>query len=272
MAITTLDGVLSGLKPQISIFKVATGTLVAGRPHSLFYQAGQPGAGVTPGTPVAIGVGGVALTSVEGQIPFTNPTSGQYTYLAKFSAQMAIAGKLLLCDRLWHNSGLSVTSTGSQNVYSVAFPSRDLTGGTGGTGILVALEVSANAGAGTPTHTISYTNQNGVSGRTGTGHLVGVASPIKGAFYTFGLQTGDTGVRSVQTYSKTATMTSGAISLVAYRVLATLNMSAAYIPMNVDFMSSGFPRLYDNTVPFLVFVPYTTTATVFNGNIIYAQG
>ena len=40
MAITTLDGALAGMKPPQTFAKAPTGTLVAGRPVSLFYLAG----------------------------------------------------------------------------------------------------------------------------------------------------------------------------------------------------------------------------------------
>ena len=49
MAITTLDGALAGMKPPQTFAKAPTGTLVAGRPVSLFYLAGMPGAAATWG-------------------------------------------------------------------------------------------------------------------------------------------------------------------------------------------------------------------------------
>jgi len=272
MAITTLDGAIAGMQPAISVFKTVTGTLVAGRPHSLFYVAGNPGAGVIPGAPVSIGVSGVALTSVEGQIPFTNPTSGQNTYLARISAQISQAGRVLLCDRLWHNSDLSVTTTTALDVYSVAFPARDANGTTNGEGVMIGMEVSSAGGAGTPTLSMSYTNQSGVSGKTGTGILKVVASSIQGAFYPIGLQTGDTGVRSIQTFTHNATMTQGSISLVAYRILASLDTAGALIPASIDLLTGGFPRLYDNTVPFFIFIPSTTTTSYFYADVTYTQG
>ena len=46
MPITTLDGVIAGMRPPATIVKAATPTMAAGRPHSLFYLAGMPGAAV----------------------------------------------------------------------------------------------------------------------------------------------------------------------------------------------------------------------------------
>jgi hypothetical protein len=104
MAITTLDGLLAGMQPPREVIKSATPTLVAGRPHSLFYLPGIPGAAVAP-TP---GMSGEALTTYAGQLPFSNPASGM-TYLARLAAAATIPGQLILCDRLWHNSGINVT-------------------------------------------------------------------------------------------------------------------------------------------------------------------
>lgn len=267
MAITTLDGVLAGMRPPVTFTKAATPTLVAGRPHSLFYLAGMPGAAVAP-TP---GLAGAALTSYAGQLPFSNPPSGN-SYLARLQAQATIAGTLILADRLWHNSGLSLTSTTAQTINSVAWPARDANGSSNGEQVLIGLEVTTATGSGTPTFTMSYTNQDGVAGKTGTGILTGVATSAIGAFYPMGLAAGDTGVRSVQSFTLSATWTSGAASLVAYRELARLELTAANVPAAIDAVTSGFPRLFDNTVPFLIFVPSTTTASNIAGQLVITQG
>lgn len=159
MAITTLDGVLAGALPPVTFMKAATPTLVAGRPHSLFYLAGMPGAAVAP-TP---GLAGAALTSYAGQLPFSNPPSGN-SYLARLQAQATIAGTL------------------------------------------------------------------------------------------------------------SATWTSGAASLVAYCELARLELTAANVPAAIDAVTSGFPRLFGNTVLFLIFTPSTTTASNIAGQLVVTQG
>jgi hypothetical protein len=72
MAITTIDGALAGMQYPREFIKAVTGALIAGRPHSLLYLAGMPGAGVAP-TP---GLKGAALTTYGGQLPFVNPYPG----------------------------------------------------------------------------------------------------------------------------------------------------------------------------------------------------
>ena len=267
MAITTLDGALAGMQYPREFVKAVTGTMVAGRPHSTFFLAGIPGAAAAPSP----GVAGAALTTYAGQIPFTNPVSGN-SYVARMAGQATIAGQLLLCDRLWHNSGLSVTLTTAQTVNSVAWPARDADGSTNGVGVLVGLEVATNLGAGAPVLSMSYTNQAGTSGKTGAGVVAFAASSIAGTFYPIGLDAGDTGVRSIQTVTLTVSRTSGSHNLVAYRILARLELTSANIPNAIDCLTSGFARMYDNSVPFIVFVPSTTTTSNITGHVIWTQG
>lgn len=276
MAITTLDGVIAGMRPPMILSKAITATLVAGRPASLWSLAGSPGAGGFDTT-----LNGVVLSSssalVNGQIPHYDPASGN-AYLARLQAAATQAGTLLLLDRLWHNGGYTITSTAAQNSTTPTWPSRCPTSGlddtpaTTGQGVLLAVEVSAATGAGTPTITISYTNQAGTASRTATNILATVASSAIGATYFIGLQAGDTGVRSVQSLTLSATWTSGTINLVAYRLLATLELPGNLMPNAIDAITGGLPRLYNGVVPWLVFVPNTTTATLVTGAYTETHG
>lgn len=276
MTIATLDGLFAGLRPPVPFAKAITGTLVAGRPHSLWGIGGSPGAGSFDTT-----LNGVVLSSssamVNGQLPHTDPASGN-SYLAYLEAMATQAGRLLLLDRLWHNGGYTITSTSAQNSTTPTWPSRCPTSGTDdtptttGRGVMLAVEVSANVGAGTPTITISYTNEAGTSGRTATNILATVASPIAGAVYFIGLQAGDLGVRSVQSLTLSATWTSGTINLVAYRLLASLGLSGNNVPNGIDSLTGGGARIYNGAVPWMVFVPNTTTASLISGTYIESQG
>ena len=268
MAITTLDGAYAGMQPPRDLLKVATPTLVAGRAASLFYLSGLPGAAVAP-TP---GIGGAVLTSYAGQLPFTNPVSGN-TYLSRLFGHASIAGSLWLCDRLWHNSGIDITSAVEQVFTASAdIPARDMNGAALGDGVFGAIEVSAAVGAGTPTLTLKYTNQAGTADKTGTNILATAASAAIGAFYIIGLAAGDTGVRKAQSLTLSATWTSGTIHAVLFRVIAKLELPLAQVGNAIDALSAGATRLYDNSVPFFLFLPSTTTASVVGGHVIWSQG
>lgn len=267
MAISTLDGVIAGLQYPRWFGKAVTATLVAGRPASLWSLGGSPGAGAFNNT-----LNGVTLTApVNGQIPYTNPASGN-GYLARLQAQATQAGTLLLLDRIWHNGGYTITSTSAQNSTTPTWPARDAVGSSNGEGILCAMEISAATGAGTPTITMTYTNSAGTASRTATNIQATVASSAIGATYFIGLEAGDIGVRSVQSIQLSATWTSGTMNLVAYRILAAIELTGAFQTNALDAITGGFPRLFDGTVPWLVFIPSTTTATNVSGLAVYAHG
>jgi len=267
MAITTLDGLIAGFKPPLMILKQNGSAPVVGRLQSLYQVPGIPGNALVP----LGGVAGTGLTSILGQIPFDNPTGTSKTYLANFNANCNVAGTLILCDRLWHNAGLSVTSTGVQNVNSITLPARCNSGGTEGTGVMMAVEVTANLGAGTPTYTTVYQNDKGVSGQT-TVTGAQTATMLVGSFIPLPLGSGDTGVRSIQSWKLSATHTLGSVSLVLYRELARINITSAGVSYPADVLSNGMPQLYDNTCPFLLWYPATATAPFVTGLLNYTQG
>lgn len=279
MAITTLDQATASALPPQEILKAGATMEAAGVWHSLFYSAGRPGAAVAPSP----GLAGAALTTYAGQIPFTNPASGN-TNMLKFSASASATGSLLLLDRLWHNSGFTVTTTTAQTVTSAAWPARCVpssgsTPDTNGGGIMVGIEVSAattNAGAVT-NMTLSYTNQAGTAGQTATipSTVPGGGFPATaaaGTFVPFQLAAGDTGVRAIASLTLGTSLVTGTVHLVAYRKLAQLSITTANVSQALDFLTSGAVRLYDNSVPFLVWIPTATTATTVAGDLIYTQG
>lgn len=270
MAITTLDGVIAGMQPARHIAKAATGTLVAGRPQSLWPVAGSPGAGAYDAT-----LNGAVLSSSStipnGAIPHVDPVSGN-AYLARLSAAASQGGQLLLCDRLWSNQ-LTVNSTLLQSPTTPTWPARDAAGSTNGDGVLIGIETSAAASATAVAATMTYTNEAGVGSHTSTIlDATAATATIAGAFFRMGLQAGDKGVRAVTGFQFSTAWTTGTINLVAYRVLASLELIAANIPNAVDALTSGMPRLYNGTVPFLIFIPNTTTTSLVSGSYVETQG
>src|SRR3990167_6661756 len=140
--------------------------------------------------------------------------------------QATIAGTLLLCDRLWHNNGLVITTITEQTFTASQIPARDANGSNAGVGVYAALEVTSATGAGVPNPTIKYNNQAGTVDKVGTNLVACVASSIAGTFHPFGLAAGDTGIQKLQSLTLGVSWTSGAISLVLYRVLARLELQA----------------------------------------------
>lgn len=266
MAITTVDGALAGMQAPQVFHKVGVTMEAAGVRHSHWYSTGMPGAGVAPSP----GVNGASVSSTtSGQIPHTDPGSGN-AYLARFVVTPSVACTVMLCDRLWHNSGLSVTSTSPQAITPAALPSRDRDGGTSGHDVLAAIEWSAAGGAGTPTVTLTYTDQGGGTGATGT--FTANATPTAGTFEIFTLAAGDTGVQAPTSFQQSGTRTSGTMHLILFRVLAMIPCPVANIAYDIDALTGGMPRLYNGTVPFLVQIPTATTATTLAGQYFETHG
>lgn len=271
MAIGSIDNIVAGMQFSRPISKALSGTLVAGRPFSFWPIAGAPGAGSYNTT-----LAGVALNStggqVDGQINFINPPGGQNCHLARLAATCTQAALVILADRLWHDGGIAITSTAAQTINSPTLPARDNTGTSNGDGVLCMLETSAVVGSASPTLTLSYTNQDGVTGRTAT-NLIGTGSTSQiGPSWMFELQSSDTGIRSIQSYTQSASWISGTVHLVLYRPLAFLETKLAFHTATVDLLSSGRVELFAGTVPYFIFIPSISGGTGIQGSLQYTFG
>jgi len=255
MTISTLDGVVAGFKqPQYFAKKSAAG--VSTRLLSFMPAEGIPGKSVVPTS--GLNGGGVLLTSYPGQIPFTNPSGSDKSYLARISVTGRERTTLILCDRVWHNSGFNVTTITTQSFTVGGTPcpdfTRDINNGTVsakyGEGVFVGVEYYA-AMSSAAAITITYTNSNGTTGQTGTTNSLNNAMTT-GNFEIINLAAGDTGVRSIQSASITVAAASGTISFVAFRPIAIVGIQTSNTSAAIDALTSGFPELYNNTVPFFL--------------------
>lgn len=269
MAITTLNGVINNLAQPIQILKNSP-TPVANRLTTLFYQAGNP-AGASVST---AGVAGEALTAYTGQLPFTNSDT-KNTYLGRFSASIYSAalstmGTLFLCDRLWHNSGLLTNTTSPQTVNSVTYPARDINQSVNGEGIFLGVEITSVFAATACILSITYTSSTDVAATT---TISLPASAAAFGFFPVPLVSGHTGVKAIGTVTSSAIVATGAYSLVAYRVISSVDMQTAGKTNSVDAFTSGFPRLFNNSVPFLLLYPESANGTpVVSAQLTYTQG
>ena len=267
MTIATLDAALAGMQPRQPFAKVATPTLVIGKPQSLWGLAGFPGAGTYTSSGTPNGANLVAPTA--GQLPHVDPGAGN-SYLARLAAMVSQPGVLILADRLWQN-GIAATVT-NQPITQPTLPARDNAASANGDGVLIGCEVAVATSTNAPTMTLTYTNQAGVVSHTSSNIDATAATASVGSFFRLGLQAGDTGVRSVTNFALSATWTAGTINLVAYRVLAQLEITAANIGNSIDALTAGFPRIPNGAVPFLIFIPTATTAATVCGEYVETQG
>jgi hypothetical protein len=190
---------------------------------------------------------------------WTDPPGGSDAYVGRFAglAQSTTTNtrykQLWLCDRLWHNGGLDPTgAAGTQTINSPTWPARDINGATAGEGVYIILSINASMGAGTPAPTISYTNTAGTSGRTGNMTTVTLTSAFVATSFMFGLDTGDTGVQSVQSFTLNGSWTSGTMNLVAIRPICALGTNQDGKTTTLDPITGGLPRMYNGSVPFIL--------------------
>ncbi len=235
-------------------FKQSATTDGAGVAHSLWKIEGNPRAGATPAT----GVGAVPTSATTGAMPHTNAAGGNNARLMRF---VGVAGQICqvrLYDRLWANSGLSGSSTGSQPVNSAALTRPDALGN----GAELWGEVYTALGSGTSyTISVDYTNPAGTTGRTATFDPAAYASPnTVGAMFPFRLQAGDQGIKSVQSAQLSASSgATGDWGLVILRPIAVLTLDTASTGRELDCFRTALAEILDDACLALQVVPSTTS-------------
>lgn len=174
----------------------------------------------------------------------------------------------MLVDRLVHTSGLSGTSVAAQAVNSTALTRR-----TDGVGVMVAIEVYTQIGATPQTATISYTNQDGTAGRSGTISIP--ANALANEFIgPMTLQAGDTGVLSVQTVTLGgSTGTAGNFGVTLYYILATIPYSAnTFEERDQVLQLQNLPELKTDSCLSLLTYATTTATGLQSGEVGMAAG
>ncbi len=155
-----------------------------------------------------------------------DPVSGSL-YITEAGISSTVAETSFLVDVLWYNTGLAVAA-GAQAITQGTLPARDIDGTANGRGVQAAIFATSALGnvAAVATTTITYTDQDGNAGNTGTftanGGFQSPATPVIGTWVPFTLAAGDTGIRSIQSFNTGTTYTSGTFSLVMFRPLVTM--------------------------------------------------
>lgn len=256
MALTTLAGVNTALPGQRWRW-LKSALLTNGSWLSEWTIAGSPGQGVAPSSGLA---GDVPTKATTGAPNFVNP-SGANTYLGPITANVLMPSTpayltMALYDRLWHNSGINVTITTGQTVSANDAGAVHLTRPDANGAMVEAwYEVYVVMGAGTPTVTLAYTDQDGNAETTGSSGALATTMGV-GRTGQFQLATGDTGVRSIQTWTANATFTSGTIGLVLRRLVTSI-LLRLNDPTTYDAIGVGLPRVYDDACLETLWYPAT---------------
>ena len=255
--------------------KTGTAADVAGCWYCTAKDAGFPGAW-SPGTPGINGRVTNGTTAADnGCIPIKNPSVGA-NYLTEIQMASSVNHTHLLFDCLWVNSGIVVTTTTAQAITTPSLPARDINGTTNGEGCMIGLLVTtANTNAAAIANaTVSYTNSDGVAGRTATLSAIAgsqiPATPVIGTIVWFNLAAGDKGVRSIQSITLGTSLAAGAVSLMIARNIARIGTTIPNVSAQKIIGAPGI-RLYNGTCMLHCVMASATTATFFNGEVVVME-
>lgn len=243
------------IQTGIQTTSASVGSLV-GYPFDGYYSA-IPSAD----TPTTAVVPGNTLAAWQ---PFVNGTTGRLV-VNSIDTQGWTPGTYMLCDRLSHQGGLSGTLTTAQ---TTNLPTAALTRYTTGEGVIAMVSVIQQLGASTTTYTLSYTNQAGTSGKTSVAARIGGAAADRSTLRTFftPLAAGDTGVRSVESFTLAATTgTTSQVGISLIKPLLMIQVDNQYITDTANLLNNsmhgGLPEILDDAFLFWVFIGATTTMT-----------
>lgn len=272
-----LDFLNSRVKDTQYIIKTGTSSTSKQRIHW------TPGVLPPAGTVNTTTIGGVVCNnSTVGALGYTNAATNNDKKIFNISINGDIPSFYFLIDRLWEcsvtTSGtvFSITSTSPQTVNSTSWPSRDDYGGIDGYGVYIAVVSNGSWASGSVDFSINYTNSDGISGRTGNSLGTLSGNPTNGTIEYFSLQSGDTGVQSVQSLTLSLgspAPSSGTFHLIAFRPINIYIQAQIANTFNGDFMSHPLPKLYDGSCLTFITQPRGTTqySNPFTGTIEYVE-
>lgn len=223
--------------PETTINKAYPTTAGAGVYVDSMMSAGYPLAS----SAVTIGSGLACSSSTVGATPLPTQKVGEELRLLQIRANSAMLGGVVIVDRLVATTGLNLsTTTTEQPINTTALPRYS--DGAGVECFLYNTVAGAGGLAGQFVY-INYTNQDGVIGRTGS--VMALSSTVR--IYScqkFALQEGDTGVRSVQGVSSSATGRTGTYGVLLIKRVVSISISPMVINQTWGGASLGFPAIH----------------------------
>jgi hypothetical protein len=238
--VNRVTGGNNGTPENIFFFKdgrvagAAAVSTVTGRITSLWQYAGIPSHGVVPGAV------SIPNNTTAGGLRQLNPGAGRQKWLLGTTATATSSGTLLFFDRLLHNGGLSATVITAQTVGGT------LTRNVNGNGNQIWVEIYSIIGTTATTIRASYTNQAGVSGQiTELTAFGGTGLREAQRLIQLPLAEGDTGVRSVQSVTVTATTgAAGNFGVVILKPITNIQIGITAVGSVRDLIS-GLPSIME---------------------------
>jgi hypothetical protein len=212
--------------------------------------------------------------SAQSLAPMIDVSTGRLTMLGgRLNSSGISATGLVLMDLLNVSGGLDGTITTPQ---TTNLPTATLTRYTSGEGVMAGIVIYTQVSSTTTTITVSYTNQAGVSGRISTATTFG-GTNFREIFslLPIPLQAGDTGIRSVE--SVTLSASSGQVAnfgICLYKPLAMISLESTTGQAPLDAVSSGciigsLCEIHPDAC--LTFGAISNSLQSFSGSVILAE-
>jgi hypothetical protein len=224
----------------------------------------------------AIPTASVALdkTSANAIGPIPNATSGKLQILGgRFNTSGQAGAMAVAIDLLNVSGGLNGTITTEQ---TTNLPTAALTRHTGGDGVFIGIVIYALVGTTATTVTVRYTNQAGTPNRASTVTAFGATGFREvGLLIQIPLQEGDTGVRSVEGVTLTATTgTAGNFGVCLFKPLMGFSLDSTTGTIPLDAVSTGgmigsMAEFDDDAC--LTFMAFTPLTQAINGALLLAE-
>lgn len=208
------------------------------------------------------------------QVP--NSSTGDLAVLGGRFNTSGIAGvSMTVIDVLNHHGGMSGVVTTEQTTNLPSGSTAALTRHTGGDGVMIGLVIYTQIGTTATTVTVRYTNQAGTANRVSTATSFGGAGFREAnRLILIPLQAGDTGVRSVEGVTITATTgTAGNFGVVLFKPLTTFALESTTGAMPIDAVTGGMVgalQPFDDTACLSCISIANTTQTI-NGALLLGE-
>jgi len=287
---SSMDNFINAISANGQIIRVdwnknflPTTAAVAGEWHCLARGSGNPAADTIYNTGTNLAFQATSDTTPgAGGIQHGGNVSPATKHIVNASAFTSAATTapciLMLVDLLGFYRVTTTTTTGAQTLNNTVTLPR-YTSGEGVKAFMWANNATP-LGAGTPNLSINYTNSAGTAGRlTPTVLPVGKTAAANGLVLYSGtgvgkygpflpMQDGDSGIRSIQSVTLSATYTSGEFSIGMCRPILTMPITTLGVASERDLMNQvpSLPRVYDGAN--LVWLMYSGAATPVNSSLI----
>lgn len=264
MALANLDQLVAAASQKINYLKTGAVTTVAAQWFSTLDVAGNPGAGS-----LAVGntANGVVPTDATAGFPLINAFGGGNAgYIKSIQFGNTVACRMALYDRVFHvgsivATSLATTTLSAQPSYVGRLPNSDYKG------LEIFLEINTAISNTATTVSVTYTNQDGVTGRS-TG-AISIQNLTTRRLVKMPLQAGDTGVQKIESVTVGGTVASaGTFNVIVARLLIdNMRCRLANDGDVLGFDRTGLPIVYDTSALWLILAADSTSGGVPELNI-----